>query len=502
MTKNFLKSRYLKLCVAALSCVSPIESKQITPANIPVKKQTISPVQAQPITPPVQPQPKPILTPQGNGVQPTKNDPEILDINRSIKVINNQHDCNTANWKNQESACQCCLTYGKGRFGEEQTADQIIDHCTNKSKQCNTSSISSIKRKYNAQNMSSNDILNTLYSNTTVVHKMAINPALIKSNGNLTEDGLASILAQAYDEGKLKNKDFNAKQCLEVKSLGSGSGFSTLQLFKVTSTCMPSTAPLLYFVKESKKALTESIHLKAIEEYPGMKELISPNIVKGFPTIALPFFYFSYHPHHQNIHYIVTMPGAKGVVLCELITQFRDDQSTANANKLKKAYEILGTELSNFYKRFMTPVPGKKIGNTVVHGDFHCNNMFYDETEHFTFIDVETMVRSFKKPKSPKIDFMRLIFPPFSTTTTMYNFKELITGIKSKTYFNLTLKPFVRGYISTYNAHDQKQVLQELKAMFTNNINVSFLDFDRNYMQTLINQDITPIFNEIAKTLS
>ncbi len=72
MTKNFLKSRYLKLCVAALSCVSPIESKQITPANIPVKKQTISPVQAQPITPPVQPQPKPILTPQGNGVQPTK----------------------------------------------------------------------------------------------------------------------------------------------------------------------------------------------------------------------------------------------------------------------------------------------------------------------------------------------------------------------------------------------------------------------------------------------
>ncbi len=217
------------------------------------------------------------------------------------------------NNNNQESACQCCLTYGKGRFGEEQTADQIIDHCTNKSKQCNTSSISSIKRKYNAQNMSSDDFLNTLYSNTTVVHKMAINPALIKSNGNLTEDGLASILAQAYDEGKLKNKDFNAKQCLEVKSLGSGSGYNTVQLFRVTSTCTPSTPPLLYIVKESKKGLTESTHLKQIEEYPGMKDLIAPKIVKGFPTISLPFFYFSYHPHHQNIHYIATMPEQKAM---------------------------------------------------------------------------------------------------------------------------------------------------------------------------------------------
>ncbi len=29
----------------------------------------------------------------------------------------------------------------------------------------------------------------------------------------------------------------------------------------------------------------------------------------------------------------------------------------------------------------MTPVPGKKIGTTVAHGDLHVNNMFYDEKQ-------------------------------------------------------------------------------------------------------------------------
>ena len=82
---------------------------------------------------------------------------------------------------------------------------------------------------------------------------MAINPTLIKSNGNLTEDGLASILAQAYGEGKLKNKDFNAKQCLEVKSLGSGSGYNTVQLFRVTSTCTPHHNHFYTLLKNRKK---------------------------------------------------------------------------------------------------------------------------------------------------------------------------------------------------------------------------------------------------------
>jgi hypothetical protein len=482
-----------------LALFNSIEAKQMTSTNIPTKVHPINPVKpVQPVQP-IKPTPVPKIS-TGH----TKNDPEVLDINKSVKIIHNQHDCNADKWNNnQDEACQCCLTYGEGRFGEEQTADQIIDYCTNKSKQCSPTSIANIKTKYNAQNLSSDDFLNALYSNTTVVHKMATNPSFLRSNGNLTENGLANILAQAYDEGKLKNKDFNNKQCLEVQSLGSGSGYNTVQLFLVSSTCTPSTQPLLYIVKESKKGLTESTNLKQIEEYPGMKDIIAPNVVKDFPTISLPFFYFSYHPHHQNIHYIATMPAAKGTVLFDLLNEFRDDQSQKNAERIKKAYHILGVELGNFHKKFMKPTPGKKLGATVAHGDLHVHNIFYDEqTGHFTFIDNETMVRSFQKLKVPKIDFMRLIFPPFSSNDTIYQFKEIIKGVKPGTYLNLTLTPFIKGYISAFPAQDRKQLLRDLREIFTTNIKADPLNFDPAYIKEIVTKYINPIFDTIEKTLN
>jgi hypothetical protein len=485
MTKKNFTSHYLKLCMTMLALFNYVDAKQITkPTNIPTKMQPGS-------------RPSPKIS-SGH----TKNDPEVLDINKSVKIVNSQHDCNINKWDNNpDEACQCCLTYGEGRFGEEQTADQIIDYCTNTSKQCSPTSIANIRTKYNAQNMSSEDFLYNLYNQTTVVHKMNIHPSLLKSNGNLTENGLASILAQAYGEGKLKNKNFNKKECLKVESLGSGSGYNTVQLFLVSSTCTPSLQPLLYIVKESKKGLTESTNLKQVEEYPGMKDLIAPNVVKDFPTIALPFFYFSYHPHHQNIHYIATMPAAKGSVLFDLLNEFRDDQSQKNADRIKKAYHILGKELGNFHKRFMQPIPGKKLGKTVAHGDLHVHNIFYDG-EHFTFIDDETMIRSFKKLKVPKIDFMRLIFPPFSSNDTIYQFKEIIKGVKPGTYLNLTLTPLIKAYISVFPAQDRKQLLHDLREIFTTDIKADPLNFDPDYIKEIVTKYINPIFDNIEKTLS
>ncbi len=73
------------------------------------------------------------------------------------------------------------------------------------------------------------------------------------------------------------------------------------------------------------------------------------------------------------------------------------------------------------------------------------------------------MVRCFKKPKGPKIDFMRLIFPPFSSNDTIYQFKEIIKGVNPGTYLNITLTPFIKGYIFAYNTQDRQQLLHDLK---------------------------------------
>lgn len=199
---------YTKLFTALLLIVGSTESKRMA-----IIKE---PNQPAPITTQITPTPSPILS------KPTS-DPEVINIDKSVKIIDNQQNCNASNWNNdQDDACQCCLTYSKGQFGTKHSADEIINHCIH-SKQCNPSSIENIKNKYNAQNKSSEDFINTLYENTTVIHKIDVNPSLLTSNGVMTEEGLANILVQAYNEGKLKNKEFNNKECLKVKSLGSGS---------------------------------------------------------------------------------------------------------------------------------------------------------------------------------------------------------------------------------------------------------------------------------------
>jgi hypothetical protein len=464
---------------------------------------------AQPIRPiePVQiaqPQPARAAAPSKYTRNESKQaEPEILNIDKHVQIVTSQQSCDPKRWSDdKEDACECCLSYGEGRFGEEETGDQVIDYCINKAKQCTPASIHNIKKKYNASNMNSDDFLNKLYGNTNVVHKMKFDLKLLGPKGTLTDSLLSSILAQAYKEGKLINAAFSKKECLKTKSLGAGSGYNTVQLFLVTSTCVTPTKNYLYIVKESKKGLEESTNLKKIEVYPGMEDMIAPKVLKGFPTISLPFFYFSYHPHKSHTHYIATMPAADGMVLCELIAEFRKNQTPANADRLKRAYRILGQELSNFHKRFMQPIAGRKLGITVAHGDLHCHNIFYDEkVGHFTFIDNETMVKSFGKLKKPVIDFVRLFFPHFSTDKTRYEFKELIGGIKPGTFLNITLKPFIDGYLSTYNENEKRQLLQDLKDIFTDKIEAHPLHFDAKYMQEIKDQYIIPIFDQIEKTL-
>ncbi|HLJ30957.1 MAG TPA: hypothetical protein VKU36_00835 [Candidatus Babeliales bacterium] len=485
-----LFNAHIHLLAISLLFVGSIESKQMQPKKVIESNQ--------PGTSPI------IVVPESKPLTyKTNADPEILDIDKSVKIINNSHDCNADKWDNNPNkACECCLSYAKGHFGTKHSADEIIGNCIH-SKQCNPTSITNIKNKYNAQNISSEDFLDKIYQNTTVIHKITVDASLLKSDGTITEEGLSSILAQAYNEGKLQNKDFNNKKCLKAKSLGAGSGYNTVQLFLVTSSCTPSSQPLLYIIKESKKGLTESTNLKKVEEFPGIKELLAPNIVPGFPTISLPFFYFSYHPYHQKVHYIAAMPAAEGMVLYDLLKEFQADQSQKNADRIKKAYYILGKELGNFHKKFMQPATTEKVLNpTVAHGDFHPHNIFYDEkTGHFTFIDDETIVRYLKNPQIPTIDFIRLIFLPFSTDNTRYEFKELLTGVNPQTYLNLVLTPFLKGYISVYAPEKRKQLLLDLKEIFTGKIDAHPLHFDQQNLNDITKKYIIPIFNQIEKTV-
>ena len=484
MIKKFSKAYCVGLVIALLSFGGTIESKIVIQTTLKQNK--------------VDPNPK-VVTQSTLPINKGDSDPEIIAINKSVKEIKTEQNCNAEKWNNnQDDSCQCCLTYSKGHFEKGKSADQIIDHCINTSKQCNAASIANLKQKFNASNGTSEEFLNKLYNETVAVSKMSIDPSSLNPDGTLTTDGLATVLVQAYKEGKLKNKGFSDKKCLTVKSISTGTSYQTLQIFKVTSTCDPSIESL-YFVKESKDSISETMNLKEVEEFGDMKSIMTPNIKKDFPSLALPLFYFSYHPVNQKVHYVATMPAAHGMVLCELLNQFRENQSPENTKRLEKAYGILGKELSNMHKQYVKTNHGRML----VHGDLHCHNVFYDEKlGHFTFIDNETLVHAIEGSRSIVDDFIRLIFTPYSNSESLYNFDQLITGINPGTYFNVTLKPLLQGYISAYSTPaEQKRILLELKGMLTSDLKDGFFTFDTKYLQQLSKDYITPICNEIEKTI-
>lgn len=321
---------------------------------------------------------------------------------------------------------------------------------------------------------------------------------LLSPDGTFTEQSLPKFLAQAYREKKVNLDDFSKEECLKAKKMDVQGSFNTLQLFLVTSTCRPSKASM-YIIKEAKNGFDEAVSLKAIEKYPGMKELLAPNTPpKGLPSLALPLAYFSYaNPSGYGLHYIAAMPSAKGKVLCSLVNEFRNNQSPQNAERIKRAYKILGTEMANFHKRFSKPVPGSKIGKTVPHGDFHCFNVFYDELGgHFTFIDNETMAASLKNLVTPDDDLLKLFLGLFSTSEPEAR-KDIIKGVNLKTWYDLAFKNFIEGYLDAYKPTEQKQVLQDLKKIFNSTKKFPWMHIEASELQKMRKTYINPIFDEI-----
>jgi len=429
----------------------------------------------------------------------TQEHPEVINIHEVVKSITHETDCSTSQWSNKaEDTCACCLIFTHSKSNGKKSADTTISHCTKTTKQCTDSIIASIKKQRGISNASSQELLNKLAADGLVVKKMDIDASFFNQDGILTETSLPKFLAQAFNEKKLTNDDFSKEACLKAKNLGTQGGYNTLQLFLVTSTCHAKEASM-YIIKEARHGLDEAIKLASVAAFPKMKDIIAPKTTPGLPTLSLPIAYFSY-PKNSSIHYLATMPAAKGKDMATLINKFRLDQSPQNRELLNRAFLILGKETANFHKRFMKPEKGKKLGNTIVHGDFHLFNLFFNEIGgHFTFIDNETIANSLKKPVSPSVDIVKLFFMPFSVNPDYQQFRDLVSGIDLKTWFDIVLKNFVTGYKDAYPATEQKQVLQELQKIFTGDFKIEWVDFYDMQLQELRDKYINPIFNELLK---
>jgi hypothetical protein len=330
------------------------------------------------------------------------------------------------------------------------------------------------------------------------IHDIKIDKNLLNEKGLLTDNSLAQLLAQATAENKIKDRHFTAKDCITAKSIPVVGSFNTVQLFRVTSTCISNQPASSFIVKEARNGLVEAESLRAIEEFPGIKELMAP---KSSPTdllsIALPLHYLSYGDKGGAKHYLTIMPLAQGRVLCDVIKEYRDNQTNQNAAALRQTFETIGKQLGNFERKFRQPVAGDVIGKTIVHGDFHCLNLFFDKKIGLTTIDNETAVNTLHNRAIPSDDILKLFLVFLSESPyEPIERRDAIIGIPPEKWYNTAFAGFVEGYASTYPAAERAQVYDSLKRIFNSNTLPSWLVISADKIKELRDKYINPILNK------
>lgn len=415
--------------------------------------------------------------------------PLIITIHDSVQTITNDASCDKSKWKNNStSACQCCLLNYQNMFGRTKTADEIVDLCTNNAKLCSEQSLSDLKSSKKIAKTSSSDALLTALSDDVIIRPVVFDTSQLTSKGEFTESTLPLFLSQAL----FNNPDFSKAECLKAKNIATQGGYNTSQLFLVSSICSGSTASI-YIIKESKDGIGEATKLKEVANLPFIKDLIAPKVQPNLPSISLPIAYFAY-ADKEKVHYLSTMPSAKGKVLADIAMEWQQNQTDQKREHVARAFNILGKEIANFHKLSQKPVKGKIINDTTAHGDFHLHNLFFDPIGgHFTFIDNETIALYIKNKVNPSIDLCKPFFMPFNNT--YQGFLMTIDGIDLKTWYNTTLKPFITGYVSTYPEKQRMDVIKELKSMFNTFQVPEWVQFYDK--EEVMNDIINPIFNEL-----
>jgi len=334
-------------------------------------------------------------------------------------------------------------------------------------------------------------------SPASFIQKIDVDKKILNYDGSLPASAVPKVLSQAFLEKKISDPAFNKDSCLKVKSIAIVGSFNTKQLFSIESSCDASKAPISYIAKEAVHGEKEALSLKEIEKTPGMKALLAPaKPPQGLLGLALPVAYLSYEDNNGMKHYLAIMPYAPGRVLCDVVKDFGDAKKPENAKRLEKAYKNLGTQLGNFHRRFMKSPKKPGIGETLLHGDLHCLNIFYDEkTGLTTLIDNETIADYIKNPRTPDDDILKLFFGPFSKSEPESR-KDLIKGIDLETWFQKAFSNFVEGYAENVPQSQKAKVYEDLKKIFNTDQKLAWQSISPETLKDLREKYINPILDK------
>jgi hypothetical protein len=235
---------------------------------------------------------------------------------------------------------------------------------------------------------------------------------------------------------------------------------------------------LVMIIKEVKQGAVEIENLKEIldVEY----QLKSDNPRAAILSPALKFYKYT-RADTGKTKYFTLIKAARGVSLYSL-------RNNTNTLMVENAFFRAGEALALFHLMHMdwsTEINPENTGHftdfykTVVHGDTHLKNIFYDQaTEKVYLIDIESMAYSLKKRYSIAIDFERFYNLPVYRWNMYKGCADKI-AIKC-TNIDVAYKSFFQGYIQAYPLDKQEYIKVYIDAFIDKYHQLTLLPFNES----------------------
>ena len=404
----------------------------------------------------------------------------VATIGDKSIVIDKSTSCTSKSWAlNQTYACGCCIT--KEKMTTLKPADDVLRTCI-KGNQCTLPTLNQwVPGETNPEEIIANILWNTIDS-----PNVPVDPKLLNKSGQFQPgqfiNFLASLKRDLRDLREPMLSDFSMPQCLKVDSL-KANGVNVLQLFiiSVNEKCFQGRADKTafipkYVVKDTKKKTTEIRNLRQLHN-SDLKKLYDIQIRnRSKDKLAISFDLLNIKYKFQNTnHYLSILSAAQGMSLMDvsknLALSIKKGDTTAihrDSDILYNSFLSLGKGIGELHRYFMDkPTDKRLLGNSMVHGDLHLENVFVDPLNNFliTLIDNESFSKSLVKKRPVGVDLFVLYAFTVSQFKGKYSYPK---EISATLWNNLMLKPFLLGYISLWPQSQRAQLLNELRNIYTN----------------------------------
>lgn len=435
----------------------------------------------------------------------------VVRIEKFVKQLDEEESkCEFINWESKlENTCICAiLKSAQSVFRGDKTASSVIQKATSSLK-CTDAIVQKLRTGFKETGKSEETLkkfIQFLFDKYVVIKSVTPKKVLFDKSGNFTVASLKNFLEQAYKEKKLPEA-FRSVECLDSKDLveeKAGAPWSTGQLFLVKSDCVIGKKSS-FIVKEMKEHPVDEVYrLARAENYTLLEPLIFPNKLEHYPQLIFPIAYLSY-VHNFKKHQLSLLDMAPGVQLSSFVKKFKNSPDDPKLiDEIKQAYYDLGLSMANFYKKYMEKTKKVLLGKTIVHGDLHYGNIFYDaKTRLIVLIDNERIAKSIGNPTDIAEDLAFLLIK--SLYVTKWTTQDFFKNFPFKKWYSIVLSSFIEGFVSTYDQSERLDIFNEVKKRLVN-----FVDSekginwytDKTIIGVALGDYMKPVFQKIKGKLT